>query len=96
MQLALNPFLLVLRSKLNNNGDCSSTVAVMELTVSDAVTTQQQINKIKKQTLVCIIHGHLCDIFWETPDMRSNSTCNIVPLISQFQEMVGDNPYSMV
>ena len=37
------------------NKDCHSHFSA----IGDAATTQQQINKIKKQTLGCIIHGHL-------------------------------------
>ena len=40
------------------NKDCHSHIGLSA--ISDPVTTQQQINKIKKQTLgCCIIHGHL-------------------------------------
>ena len=37
----------------------TATPTLVFSAISDAVTTQQQINKIKKQTLGCIIHGHL-------------------------------------
>ena len=37
----------------------TATPTLVFSAISDAVTTQQQINNIKKQTLGCIIHGHL-------------------------------------
>ena len=37
----------------------TATPTLVFSAISDAVTTQQQINKIKKQTLGYIIHGHL-------------------------------------
>ena len=36
----------------------TATPTLVFSAISDAVTTQQQINKVKKQTLGCIIHGH--------------------------------------
>ena len=62
------------------NKDCHSHFSV----IGDAATTQQQINKIKKQTLGCIIHGHLwpteasISVFYMTQNMWTKyCPCNV-------------------